>query len=475
MSQSGPCFPRRKRIQNTVLLFVIAFCSPALAGEDPPQARSSLAGLSAAIRQVTRKVTPAVVEVLVSGYSSDEDGKAAGTVSLQRSSGSGVIIDPSGYVITNAHVVEGAVTVKVLVALPSKTPDADPEPVQQVAQIIGTDRDSDLALLKIDAGPLPTLAFGNSDALAQGDLVLAVGSPLLLRNSVTMGVVSATARQVHEEDPILYIQTDASINPGDSGGALVDTDGHLMGVTTFIVSKSGANEGIGFAIPAKVVQEVYRQLREGHEVSRGYIGVFAQTVTPSLAAGLDLPVHQGALIADVEPDGPGEGAGLRRRDVIITLNDLAIASARQFNTAVYRTKVGDKIQLTVLRGTTRLSFEVPTVARPSSPPGLATLIAPAKSLISRLGVFCLELDGMTSNLISDLRRHYGVVVAARFPQGQGPYIDLRPGDVIHAINNTPVASLEILRKRIDAFPKGDSVALQIEREGRFQYVAFEIE
>jgi len=472
----SPAFVLRWLPQTAALLVLGARALPAIAADDPPHGRSSLSGLSASIREVTRTVTPAVVEVLVVGYSTDDDnsGKTSNSVSLQRSSGSGVIVDPEGYVITNAHVVEGAITVKVLVATPRKDLEADPEPKTLPANIVGLDRDSDLALLKIEAGPLPSLPFGNSDSLAQGDLVFAIGSPVLLRNSVTMGVVSAPARLVHEEDPILYIQTDASINPGDSGGALVDTEGRLIGVTTFIVSKSGANEGIGFAIPAKVVQDVYRQLREHHAVARSYVGVFTQNITPTLAAGLDLPVRQGAVIADVEPEGPGEGAGLRRRDVVVGVNDTRIGSARQFNSAVYQTKVGEKITLSVLRGSSKLTVEVPTVKRPATLPSLAAFISTA-NLISRLGLFCIELDSDTANLVSDLRRHYGVVVAAKFPDGQAQFIDLKPGDVIHSVNNTPVASLDVFRQRIGEFRHGDSVVLQIERESRFQYVGFEIE
>lgn len=463
------------RLCTIALGLMFALTSRAAAGRKA----NPLAALSANIREVTRQVTPAVVEILVAGYASGEGdaGKTSNEIARQQSSGSGVIVDPEGFVMTNAHVVEGAVSLRVVIGRTEDDNAAVDSPATRTfdARVVGMDRESDLALLRIDAGLLPALRFADSDTLRQGDLVLAIGSPMLLRNSLSMGVVSAAARPVRDDDPILYIQTDASINPGDSGGALVDADGRLVGLNTFIMSKSGGNEGIGFAIPAGTVRNVYQQLRQNGVVARGSIGVFVQNITDAMAKGLELPVQRGVLVSDVDPDGPADNAGLRRRDVIVSFNRTAIGSSRQLRNAIFQARAGDKIKLGIRRGQTELESEVVVSARSTPPPSLATLIAPGKSLIRRLGVYCIELSGEAADLIPDLKRHYGLVVAGKSPDGQAQFIDLRPGDVIHAFNNLPIASLDLFRDKIEDLKQGDPVALQIERDGLFQYVAFDIE
>jgi len=253
---------------STTAVISVAFASLGLLPAQTARVEDPLSALSGTIRSLTNRVSPAVVELQVTGYSATEDekGLVLSQVSRQTSSGSGVILDPGGYIVTNAHVVQGAVKIRVLMARnPSRGKDA---------RLIGIDRESDLALVRIDEKDLPVLELGDSDKLQQGDLVLAVGSPLGLRNSVSMGVVSATRRAISDENPILYIQTDASVNPGNSGGALVDTNGALVGLNTFIVSRSGGNEGIGFAIPSNVVRNVYEQLKRKGRVSRGSVGLF---------------------------------------------------------------------------------------------------------------------------------------------------------------------------------------------------------
>ncbi|HEV2445584.1 MAG TPA: trypsin-like peptidase domain-containing protein, partial [Candidatus Sulfopaludibacter sp.] len=298
--------------------------------------KNPLTQLSGSIRALTSRVSPAVVEILVTGYSMDDGkGKAASEISPQSSSGSGVIVDPTGYIMTNSHVVQGAVRVQVLIPsrpAPAGSPDdAPPAHTRSLdARIVGVDAESDLALIRVDEAGLPTLRFGDSDAIHQGDLVFAIGSPMGLRNSVSMGVVAAAARAVSDDNPILYIQTDASINPGNSGGALVDTRGRLVGLNTFIVSRSGGSEGIGFAIPSNVVRSVYEQLKQKGRVSRGSVGLFVQDNGAVMAKGLSLATERGVVIADVEPAGPAEAAGLKRRDVILTLNSRGLENARQF-------------------------------------------------------------------------------------------------------------------------------------------------
>jgi len=462
----------RRNIRSTpIAVFLVAALwsgTPVRAADGP--GTNPLAALGSSIRGLTSRVTPAVVEIIVIGYSSDEDvrGETSNANSRRRSSGSGVIVDSDGYIMTNAHVVEGAISVKVLIARDGGDSGG------AEARVVGLDRDADLALLKIDAQGLPTLPFGDSSSLAQGDLVFAVGSPMLLRNSLTMGVVSSPARQVNDNNPILYIQTDASINPGDSGGALVDIDGRLVGLNTFIVSKSGGSEGIGFAIPANEVAGSYRQLREKGGVSRGYIGVLAQDITPALAAGLDLPLRRGVVVADVEPNGPADNAGVRRRDVIVSLDGAAIGSARELNDAVCRLKEDARVALGLRRGGETLALGIVASRRASPPTSLAALISSSDSVIAPLGIVCVELNDESAALLPELRRHYGLVVAAKSPEGIAQFTDLRPGDVIHSINNLPVASLDAFRDKIDSLHAGDAVALQGERDGTLRYVAFVI-
>jgi serine protease Do len=469
-------------MMGRVVTAALLLLAGATAGiSETAHAKNPLQELSGSIRDLTRRVAPAVVEIVVTAYSTSDDagGQAANQISRQRSSGSGVIVDSSGYIMTNAHVVEGAVRTRVL--LPgSQVQDSSGSPSLQNARtvdarIVGIDRESDLALLKIEGHNLPVLGFGDSDKLQQGDLVFAVGSPLGLQNSVSMGVVSAPARAINNDNPILYIQTDASINPGNSGGALVDTNGAVIGLNTFIVSQSGGNEGIGFALPSNVVANVYHQLRKSGHVSRGYLGVVAQDITPVIAKGLMLPAQRGVVVADVTPDGPADRAGLKRRDVVVNLNGQPVQSARQLENEVFRRRGGDKIELTILRGDDRLSVPVEIQEQSAPWDPLAALASPEKNLIPRLGILCIEIDKKVAQVMPDLRRHYGLIVAAKSPEGQAQFIDLQPGDIIHAVNNLPVSSLSAFQQTIAEMKTGDAVVLQIERDQQFQYVGFELE
>jgi len=464
---------------TTVISVVIA--SLRLLPAQSARVEDPFSALSGSIRGLTNRVSPAVVEIQVTGYSTTEDEKSLvlSQISRQISSGSGVILDPTGYIVTNAHVVQGAVRIRVLMAGKSLSKSSDsPQAIRtrsMDARLIGIDHESDLALIRIDAKDLPVLALGDSDKLLQGDLVLAIGSPMGLRNSVSMGVVSATRRAISDANPILYIQTDASINPGNSGGALVDTTGSLIGLNTFIVSRSGGNEGIGFAIPSNVVRSVYEQLKRKGRVSRGSIGLFVQNINAPLAAGLGLPLQQGVVVADVEPNAPADIANLKRRDIILSLNTHAIDSARQFEDDIARRQGGEKIMLAVERGAQRMNIPVEVREQPAPWDPLAALASPEKNLVHRLGILCIEIDREVARLIPELRRSYGVIVAAKSPEGQAQLVDIQPGDVIHSVNNQPVALLSAFQTRVQDFRPGDAVVLQIERDGRFQYVAFEIE
>ena len=225
-------------------------------------------------------------------------------MTTQRASGSGVIVDPDGYIVTNAHVVQGAQRLRVELPAPvdGRSILADTQPHGERRRSSESTLETDLAVIKVDEQRLPALAFGDSDELRAGQIVLAFGSPLGLHNSVSLGVVSAVARQLEPESPMIYVQTDASINPGSSGGPLVDLRGRLVGINTLIVSQAGGNEGLGFAAPSNIVRTVYEQIRKTGRVRRGDIGVRAQTVTPALAAGLQSArAITASVLADVLP------------------------------------------------------------------------------------------------------------------------------------------------------------------------------
>jgi serine protease Do len=445
------------------------------------RAPESLVQMSTQMRALSEQVAPSVVQVLVSGYGlvDAESGHPVSLLGREKSIGSGVIVDPAGYIVTNAHVIEGAVSIRVVVAAASH-PDEASDDASNVrtadAKIIGVDQESDLAVLKIEGKELPALQFMNSDRVRQGDLVLAIGAPMGLRNSVSFGVVSSPDRSVGEDNRRVYIQTDASINPGNSGGALVTMDGLLAGINTFIVSQSGGNEGLGFAIPANTVWDVYGQLREHGRVSRGEIGIDVQDVTFVMAKGLSLPRDHGVIVADVSPDGPAQRAGLKRKDIILTLDGQRVISAGQLENRIYGRSAGDRLELRILRGQDELQ-EIALVVRERQDKAnlLKRLVHPEKNLIARLGILCIEIDKDLARLIPGLRREYGLIVAGKTTGGQSQFFDLQTGDIIHAVNNSPVALLDTLRSALGAMQAGDPVVIQIERDGKFQYLAFELD
>ena len=301
-------------VLSAVLLLI---ASPAFAqGAARPAAKAGLLrDLNASVEDLTARVALSVVQVVVTGYAAVDErtrGESGLVIGRQRSIGSGAIVDPDGYIITNAHVVAGARQVQVVV---HRDTTAD-GPVRSLAllagqtvdaRVVGIATDIDLALLKVDLTGLPALPFANYDAIRQGELVFAFGSPQGLRNSVSMGVVSSVARQVDPDSPTIYIQTDAPINPGNSGGPLVNIDGELVGLNTFILTESGGSQGLGFAIPSAIVAAAYPQLRKYGHLHHGQIGFSMQTITPALAAGL-------GLLANLRCHGVGRPAGECGRD-----------------------------------------------------------------------------------------------------------------------------------------------------------------
>ena len=434
---------------------------------------------NSAVRKLVSQVTPSVVQVVATGYGPVESssGNSSALVGMQQKIGSGVIIDPDGYIVTNAHVISGAQHVRVSVPTVA-TSEASDEPIisrshMVDARVVGSDEDIDLALLKIEATKLPALHLGDYNKLRQGDFVFAFGSPEGLQDSVTMGVVSTPARQLDPDSPMVYVQTDAATNPGNSGGPLVNVDGELMGINTFILSQSGGNEGLGFAIPSAVVAYAYPQLRKYGHLHRGETGIGVQAITPALAAGLKLNTDSGVIISDVMPGSPSDNAGLKVQDILKSIDGYPVDNLPAVGTRLFMRSGGDRIKLAVLRGSTKLNFEVPVVELQNDLDSLATVVQSNQSPVNQLGVVVIDLDPAVAKKFP-LRIDSGVLVAARAVESNVD-VPLEAGDVIHTINGAAVKTSEELRAALDHTSANSPVVLQIERSGKLMFVAFKLD
>ena len=464
-----------------VILLCLTPASSASAQAVAPAA-PPLADLSRSLQELAAKVSPSVVQIFVTGYAppDDEDRAASGEPQLERSSGSGVIVDPDGYIVTNAHVVENATRIEV--ELPFEATGGAPgrsilkrRGRTVGAQVVAIDKETDIAVVKVDARGLPALPFGDSDTLRSGQLVLAFGSPLGLASSVSMGVVSAVARQLTPEDPMIYIQTDATINPGNSGGALVDTDGRLVGINTLIYTQSGGSEGIGFAAPSNIVRNVFTQIRKNGRVRRGEIGVITQTITPLMAEALGLTFDAGVVLSDVTPGSAAAKAGLEPGDIVLTLDGKPMENGRQFRINVYTRGVGEQVAVEVRRGNRTITLRVPVTEQENDTGQLEALIG-TQQAIRTLGIVALDLSPKIAEMLPPLRRTKGAVVARVTPES--PYSQqgrVQPGDAIYALNGRAIGGVEELKAATSALKPGAAAVLLIERDSTLMYFAFRVE
>ena len=446
------------------------------------RSENTLRKLNESVDALIKKVSPSVVQILVTGYGpveSTEHSTTALTLGRQRAIGSGFVIDSSGYIITNAHVVAGAQRVQLVVpegmtaggslqAILSARTNIVP------AHVVGVAKDIDLALLKADNVNLPALSLAPYRNVRQGEFVLAFGSPEGLRNTVTLGVVSSVARQTDPDSPMVYIQTDAPINPGNSGGPLVNVDGEVIGINTFILTQSGGNEGIGFAIPSGVVNVAYQQIRKFGHIHRTQVGIGMQTISPVLAAAMNLPRSYGVIVSDVVPDSPAMAAGVHVGDVLLTVDGRLADSIPFVSFRLMSVDAGAKVHLEVLRDKQKLAFDIPVLEAPHEMDQIASLADPEKNLVRPLGIIGIEIDQKIAAMTSDLRDPFGILVVARSNDATGD-IPLAAADVIRTLNGQPMTTLERLRATLKSLQPGAPVVLQIQREERLLFLAFTLD
>jgi len=440
-----------------------------------PAFPQTLRELSTSFESLAARVRPAVVQIFSTGYvqpNETESTTASSLLSTQRSTGSGVILSADGYIVTNNHVVQGARKIEVRLAAMNREEARQPT---LIAKLVGVDREADLAVLKVDRADLSHLELGDSDALKQGQLVMAFGNPLGLEGSASTGIISSVSRRLHPEDAKVYIQTDAPINPGNSGGPMIDIEGRVVGINTFILTQSGGSEGLGFAIPSNAVRTAYEQIRKDGHVHRGQIGLVVQSITPAMAKGLRLSQDWGVIASDVTPDGPADKAGLKVRDLIVSLNGRTMQDAPQLETAIYQMRLDDKVQLGVLRDSTKLEYTVPVTEREDDQNRFMDFVNPDDNLVPKLGILGIEISQKLSEMLPELRHEYGIVVAFRSPNAPFTGGPLEQGDVIYEVNRTPVITVKALRSTLESLKSGDTAVLQIQRSQKLLYLTLEFE
>ncbi|WP_092014206.1 DegQ family serine endoprotease [Marinobacter daqiaonensis] len=380
-----------------------------------------------------------------------------GSARPRRSMGSGFIVSEDGYVLTNNHVVEGADEIMVRLS--------DRRELQ--AKLVGTDPRSDMAVLKIeDDEPLPVVKIGDSSELEPGEWVLAIGSPFGFDYTVTAGIVSAVGRSLPSENYVPFIQTDVAINPGNSGGPLFNLDGEVVGINSQIYTRSGGFMGVSFAIPIDDAMNVFRQLRDEGEVSRGWLGVLIQEVNRDLAESFGLSRPRGALIAEVMPGSPAEEAGLQSGDIVLSYEGEPIQLSADLPPRVGRTPVGEEATMTILRGGEEKTLKVEIGRLPADEGAGATSAEPSQPSAGPLG---MSVEPLPEEVAEKLDVPGGVLVTQ---VGRGPAFEagIRPNDVITELNRKPITDMNSFREAVNSLPSDKAVSVRIIREGRATYL-----
>jgi serine protease Do len=452
------------------------------------QQKQTREGIITTFAPLVEKVAPSVVTVFTTqtlsrgqaGSSFSDDalrqffgGRAPQTQGKQtlQGLGSGVIVSPDGYILTANHVVSGAD--EIMIGLGNDLR-------RSKAKKIGTDPGTDVALLKIDENNLPSVNFADSDKARAGDIVLAIGNPFGLRQTVTMGIISAVGRGgMGIVDYENFIQTDAAINMGNSGGALVDSEGRLLGINSAIFSRSGGNQGIGFAIPANLAREVMQSLRDKGRVVRGYIGTSVQTLTPEIADAMKLKGQlTGALVGEVEPNAPAANAGIKTGDVITAVNGNKVNDPRELRLMIGSMAPGTKAQIEINRESENKTFDVqlaempPSAANEDTDTSSEEPAQPEKSTVfGGVAITNITADIRTAlNLPNEVQ---GAVIANIDTESPAAKAGLREGDVIQEVNKQPVKSAKDLIAISKKLKPNDKILMRVYSQGRSGYVALE--
>ncbi len=434
---------------------------------NPPAAAAHIPDFSDLVAQVK----PAVVSITVKMQASAE-GPEGGMPFMQmqperrrtvEARGSGFIVDPSGTVVTNNHVVKDAKSVSVMLD----------DGTELSAKVIGRDERTDLAVLKVDTGgkQLPYIQLGDSAAVRPGEWVVAMGNPFGLGGTVTAGIVSAKGRDIGAGPYDQFIQIDAPINQGNSGGPLFNQDGKVVGVNSAILSPSGGSIGIGFAIPANVVKTVVADLEKNGHVTRGYAGVETQPIAPAMARALKLPSAEGALVAGVAPDSPAAKAGIDAGDVIRSVNGKAVKDPHELAMMVGADKPGDKVNVEIFHDGASRTVTFNLAAMPTDQKVADAGNADGRG---RVGLALAELSPEIRGELDLPKGTKGAVVREVQPDSPAQDAGIRPGDVIVGVGSQPVTSPEEAAKAIRAASKDQSVALRIVRQGKPAFVAIDL-
>ena len=379
-----------------------------------------------------------------------------------QSLGSGFVISDDGYILTNHHVVNGAD--EILVRFSGRK--------EYIAEVVGSDKESDVALLKIEADNLPVVKIGSANDMKVGEWVLAIGSPFGFDHTVTAGIVSAKGRSLPNENYVPFIQTDVAINPGNSGGPLFNLDGEVIGINSQIYSRTGGFMGLSFAIPIEMAMNVADQIKDKGRVSRGWLGVLIQDVTRELADSFDMDHPRGALVARVLPDSPSEKAGMQAGDIILEYNGQELVNSSMLPPLVGASRVDEPAKVVILRSGKRKTLEVDIGELPEEEERARRTSAKAKPEKTALGLTAVDItETMTEQY--QLETDKGVLVT-KVDSGPARVAGIREGDVIQMINNEHINDLGAFKAQMKELPKGQTVAILVQRRSGPMFLALRV-
>lgn len=458
MSYSG-----RRRLFVAILLVVVAFHEPVgLHAEQRPGASTPVSSglrlleeIQGVITDLAERATPSVVNLFPLTANSRPRDRAGERTPNASGSGSGLIVDSTGYIVTNNHVIGDAAEIEVRFS----------DKTRLVAQVVGKDPDTDLALLKVTTDrALPSARFGDSSAVKVGQWVLAVGNPFGLDRTVTLGVVSGIGREnINLSRYENFIQTDASINPGNSGGPLLNLHGEVIGINTAIINFA---QGIGFAIPSNMAKQVIEHLLANGRVARGWLGVSIQSLTPDLAKNFGVAENEGVLVNEVFPNDPAAAAGIKAGDIIVKIDGHVVDSPNKLSRLIGTLAPGATSKLEVVRDRTRIMLDIPLTERRETPVAASP---PLPGSEMKLGLDVQELTAALADQFN-LRDSKGILISKIEPGSLAQAEGLREGDLIKEVNRGEILSVEDFTAAIGRIRRGDTILLRVQRETRAFYV-----